>query len=494
VSEHLLAAGSDTAVAVVDGASEFTYGDLRAAVARLAAQVRASSAPGDRVGILAPNSFFWIASYLATLATGRVAVPFPTTATPDDVVRQASWVGATTFLVHRRQVKQLGSLAPGAITIDDSAIHVENRLPSFGPADVDPDTDAVLQFTSGTTAAPKAVRVTHRNLVANTDAIVDYLGLDAADRMLVVLPFSYCYGLSLLNTHLRVGGSVALCHTLTFPETVVEAIDEHACTGFAGVPSTYQLLLKASSLGRRALPSLRHLQQAGGKLAPALVDDLAAAQNRARVFVMYGQTEATARLSYLPPEEIHRKRGSVGRGIPGQPLRVVDSDDADVGPGEVGEIVASGPSITSGYWNDPGATAEKYRGGLLRTGDLATVDDDGFVYIVDRLSDFIKSWGHRISSQEIEEATLAVPGVMSAAAVGVPDDAAGEAIVLFAVTSDPDVSGDDILGSLRGSLAKHKLPHHVRVVDELPLNANGKAVKSELREWALAVDSSDAER
>ena len=342
----------------------------------------------------------------------------------------------------------------------------------------------MLQLTSGTTSAPKAVRVTHGNIQANTESIVEYLGLQADDRMLVVLPFSYCFGASLLHTHLRVGGSVALCHTLTFPETVVDAIVQHHCTGFAGVPSTYQLLLRASSLSSRPLPSLRHLQQAGGKLPPTLIDELVAAQPGARVFVMYGQAEATARLSFLPPEDIGRRRGSIGRGIPRVQLRVVDEDDQDVAPGAVGEIVASGPSITKGYWNDPEATAQRYRGGSLRTGDLATVDEDGYVYIVDRAADFIKSWGIRISSQEIEEAALRVPSVMSAAAVGVPDEIAGEAIVLFVVTRDDELTPDDVLTALRGVLAKHMVPHQVRIVSELPLNANGKLVKSQLRELA----------
>ena len=227
---------------------------------------------------------------------------------------------------------------------------------------------------------------------------------------------------------------MALCHTLTFPETVVDAIEQHGCTGFAGVPSTYQLLLRASSLPNRPLPSLRHLQQAGGKLPPSLVDELVAAQPGARVFVMYGQTEATARLSYLPPEDLERRRGSIGRGIPGCRLRVVDENDRDVAPGAVGEIVASGPSITKGYWNDPaGDGAEVPRWSFCARATWRPSTRMATCTSSTASADFIKSWGIRVSSQEIEEAASRVPGVMSAAAVGVPDEVAGEAIVLFVV-------------------------------------------------------------
>ena len=487
-SEFLLAGVDASCVAVLDGDRRYTYGELRAAVVRLAEELEnGPTGTGDRVGIIARNSFFWVAAYLATLYAGRVAVTFPTTATSAEARSQAEWVGARAFFVERAQSRRFAAVVADTEVIDDDAVvGAGDEAGGWAPTPVSADDDAVLQLTSGTTSSPKAVRVTHRNIQANTTAIVEYLGLQSDDRMLVVLPLSYCFGASLLHTHLRVGGSIAFCHTLTFPETVVDAIEQNHCTGFAGVPSTYQLLLRASSMSSRPLPSLRHLQQAGGKLPPSLIDELVAAQPDARIFVMYGQTEATARLSFLPPEQLERRRGSIGRGISGVRLRVVDESGRDVPPGTVGEIVASGPSITKGYWNDPAATAQRYSGGDLRTGDLATIDDDGYIYIVDRAADFIKTWGIRVSSQEIEEAASRLPNVMSAAAVGVPDEVAGESIVLFLVTRDDVLGPDDVLIALRGVLPKHMVPHQVRIVPELPLNANGKLVKSELRELAMA--------
>ncbi|ACV80778.1 AMP-dependent synthetase and ligase [Nakamurella multipartita DSM 44233] len=482
-AEYLLSRADSSSIAIVDGESTFTYGQLRATVSRLSADIAAvGTRPGERVGILARNSFFWVTAYLATMYSGRVAVPLPTTNTPDQMRRHSELVDIQSFLVDRPQIRRFATVLDHSPTIEDPGIYDGSDSDEWAPVPVEPDSDAVFQLTSGTTAAPKAVRVTHANIQANTASIIEYLRLDADDRMLVVLPFSYCFGASLLHTHLCVGGSVALCHSLTFPETVIDAIDTHGCTGFAGVPSTYQLLLRASSLRHRRLPTLRHLQQAGGKLPPNIVDDLVRAQPHARTFVMYGQTEATARLSYLPPQEIERHRGSIGRGIAGVTLQILDSDDHEVAFGEVGELVATGPSITKGYWNDPVATAEKYRGGVLRTGDLATVDEDGFIYIVDRLGDFIKSWGFRVSSHEVEDAALQIAGVFAAAAVGVPDEDAGEAIALFVVCDSESVADGQILSELRGRLPKHMVPRWVQSLPELPLNANGKPIKAELRE------------
>jgi long-chain acyl-CoA synthetase len=306
--------------------------------------------------------------------------------------------------------------------------------------------------------------------------------LGPADRVLVILPFHYVFGASLLHTHLAVGGSVVICNTFTFPETAVELIAKHACTGLAGVPSSYQLLLKASSFASRPLPSLTKLQQAGGRLAPELIRRMVAAQPGSRVFVMYGQTEATARLSYLPPELLESKVGSIGRGIPGVELVVEGPGGRPVAPGEEGEIVASGANISPGYYRDEAATAEKFRGGRLRTGDLATVDADGFIQIVGRSGDFIKSWGHRISPQQIDETALLHDHVAMAVTVGMPDPNAGEAVTL-AVTPVPGVTltPEAVLGFLREHLPKHMVPAAVHVLESIPLTTNGKISRSAVR-------------
>ncbi len=267
----------------------------------------------------------------------------------------------------------------GVVTITDEAIAAPAAVlvPSM-PSN--PGSDAVLMLTSGTTARPKVVRVTQANIQANTLSILAYLGLRSDDRILVVLPFYYCYGASLLHTHLRAGARLVLCNSMAFPGKVIDLMTEQECTGFAGVPSSYQLLLRASTFGSRPLPALRILQQAGGKLSSVLVEEVLAAQPNARLFVMYGQTEATARLSYLPPERLPDKLGSIGRGIPGVELRVLDEEGRPVRPGERGEIYARGANVCAGYLDDPAGTATKFTPDGLRTGDLAVVDEEGFIY------------------------------------------------------------------------------------------------------------------
>ena len=244
----------------------------------------------------------------------------------------------------------------------------------------------------------------------------------------------------------------------------------------------FERLLHASTFASTPLPTLRTLQQAGGRLPTPQVEAVAASQPQARLFVMYGATEATSRLSYLPPELRRDRHGSIGRGIPGVTLTVVDEGGTPVSSGTVGEIFARGENITKGYWRDPAGTAARFVDGGLLTGDLAYADPDGYLHIVDRKADFIKSWGVRVSSHEIEDAVVLLPGVGSAAAVGRPDEAAGEAVVLFYVGDD--VTPEQVLAHCRRTLARHLVPHEVRRIQRLPVNANGKVVKAELKAWA----------
>lgn len=482
ITDFLLAAGGDDDIAVIDGDQSHTYAALRAATARLVGELSdLGISPGARIGVLGTNSLFWIAAYLAAMKVG-VAVPFSDRVGNIELADQADFVDCSAVFMARRHQRRIGDAFGDRVVITESALSTSGRS-AWPDAVVDPHSDAALMFTSGTTSRPKAVRITHANLLANTRSIVDYLELRSSDRMAVILPFHYCFGASLLHTHLAVGGSVALCNTFTFPETAVELIAQKNCTGFAGVPSSFQLLLKASSYPSRVLPSLRLVQQAGGRLAPELIRQLAAAQPASRVFVMYGQTEATARLSYLPPESLGGKLGSIGRGIPGVELTVVGEDGAPVAPGSQGEIIARGANISPGYFEDPDATAEKFPGGALRTGDLATVDAEGYIYIVGRSGDFIKSWGYRIAPAQVEEAALQHPAVADAAVVGLPDPHAGEAVTLAVVpigAAGLDVT--ELLAFLRTRLPKHVVPAAVHVLEALPLTASGKVSKPGLRE------------
>jgi long-chain acyl-CoA synthetase len=311
--------------------------------------------------------------------------------------------------------------------------------------------------------------------------------------MMAILQFYYCFGTSLLHTHLRAGGSLVLSNNFVYPETVLDLMEATECTGFAGVPSTYQTLLRNSTFPKRKIKSLRKMQQAGGKLQPVLIQELIAAVPNGEVFVMYGQTEATARLSYLPPTMLGTKLTSIGRGIPGVTLRVMNEEGVPVKPDEVGEIYAWGDNISPGYLDEPEASAQKFVDGVLHTGDLATVDEDGFIYIVDRKADFIKTYGYRVSSQQIENCIVELPAVVTAAVIGEPDLVRGEAIKAFVVLrAGAQLTADDILAHCACHLANYMTPKDVVFIDQLPINAHGKIMKTELRK--MVTENSDGHR
>jgi long-chain acyl-CoA synthetase len=488
VSDYLLERGKDRDVALVAGGSRYTYVDLKRAAMSLAREVmEAGAEPGDTVGLLAANSLFWAAAYLAIMKVGCVAVPLNPSSMPGDLSSLVEFTRCKVMCLQRRHLRRFSK-----VLLDSSRL-VFDDLPDWSIRDADlwnslPDLeseeqDAALMPTSGTTSSPRLVRVTHKNVKANTSSIIAYLGLTETERMMVVLPFFYCFGTSLLHTHLRVGGCLVLCNSFVYPQVALDLMEVERCTGFAGVPSMYQTLLRNSTFPRREFPHLRKVQQAGGKLPSVLIQELIDALPDAEIYIMYGQTEATARLSYLPPELLGSKLGSVGRGIPGVELRVIGKSGQEVDPGEVGEIYARGDNVSPGYFNNPEATARKFKDGTLHTGDLATIDDDGFIYIVDRASDFIKSHGYRVSSQRVEEAILKVPDVVAAAVIGEPDLTAGEAIIAYVVArSGSELSPEGIQAHCRRQLPRYMWPEEVIFLDSLPKSAQGKFVKSALRE------------
>jgi len=491
--DYLLECGDEDRIALIDTVAHHSYRDLWAACRQMAAALQQSGVgAGDRVGLLASNSLFWVASYLAILGLGAVCVPLSTFLSPSGLQELVAMAGCRALCLQRRHERRLGaSFSPGPLQIlSDEFVGRATQTPgswTAAHAACDDGSLAALMFTSGTTARPRLVMVSHGNIRANTESIIASLGLTRDDRMMVVLPFFYCFGTSLLHTHLRVGGSLVLSDSFAYPEATLDMLQSTECTGFAGVPSTYQTLLRNSSFHERSLPVLRSVQQAGGRLPDVLIRELAEVVPEAEIFIMYGQTEATARLSCLPSGLLLTKLGSIGCGIPGVDLQVMGEDGLPVKPGQVGEIVARGGNITLGYLDEPVASAEKFMDGALHTGDLATVDEDGFLYIVDRKADFIKCYGHRVSSQQVEAGILKLPEVVVAAIVGVPNEEQGEAIVAFVTLRDgAGLSPERILEHCRQHLARHMVPSQVVVLPRMPMNANGKILKAELRSLAAS--------
>lgn len=492
--DYLLAHADRGATAVMSRKEAVTYGELEAQAERVAFTLRACGVGrGDRVGILGENSPFWIASYLGILKVGAVAAPFPARLTADRLAQLAHVTGCRAVCADGVRARQHAAALPDTCTvvIPSSAalegirhpvVRVDPAIEGACPTVEVEDRGelASLMFTSGSTGEPNAVKVSHRNIMANTDSIIQYLDLTANDRMMVLLPFDYCFGLSLLHTHLRAGGSIVLNNASQFAEDVLDDMERFECTGFAGVPAIYQHFLRRSSLPTRALPRLRLAQQAGGKLPDALITEFRSALPHVRFFVMYGQTEATSRLSYLDPAHLGDKLGSIGHGLAGTKLRVLDAADQPVPVGEVGEIVAEGDNVTLGYWV-PDPAKRNFRDGKLYTGDLGRIDDDGFIYLVGRTSDFIKPSGHRISTKEIEDVLAEIPEVVEVAVVGMPDPDLGEAAKAFIVTRDgTELPYKRITDHCKGRLPLYAVPRAVAFVSDLPKSGAQKVLKRAL--------------
>jgi long-chain acyl-CoA synthetase len=457
---------------------------------------------GDRVALFLENSAEYVVTYYAILKAGGITVAMNTENTTDDMSYIVRDCGVRLLATNRRLSPKVLPLMPGtalerlliwADRIDARA--EEKALPvvwlpeAFGteprkrPAVrlIDLDVASVV-YTSGSTGKPRGAVLSHLNIVSNTRSIVEYLRLTPEDRVLAVLPFYYIYGKSLLNTHFSVGGSVVVDNRFLYPNVILQTMEDQEVTGFAGVPSTFTILLSRSNLRERRFPKLRYVTQAGGAMAPSVQKEVADAFSPARLFVMYGATEASARLSYLDPEDLPRKWGSIGKAIPNVELFVADENGRALGSGEQGEIVARGSNIMSGYWGHPEETQKVLRDGLYFTGDIGATDEEGFTFVVGRIKDMIKIGGNRVSAKEIEEAIHEHPSVIEVAVIGVPDDILGEAPKAFIVAQAGAQARieAELIDFLRGRLAFFKIPKSCEFRDFLPKNESGKIQKLKL--------------
>lgn len=444
---------------------------------------------GDRIVLYCKNSAEYIATFFATAALNAVVVPMSSAYN----VQHLKYVVDVTepALI----IADLG-LAGGFSGADADRVRVLQSLVKWDKgfeyvgrcspySEGSSARTAMILFTSGTSALPKGVMLSHRNLLSNTRSILDYLRLTPDDSVLVTLPFSYSYGNSLLLTHAAVGGTLYLENYAAFPVKVVESLKTLKPTGFSTVGSYLNLMLKAFPMEELGFSSLKYITFAGESTYFNLLQELQRIYPKLRIYVMYGQTEASARLSYLPWELLLKKPGSVGRGIKDVELKVVDEQGIPVAPREIGEIVARGPNIMQGYWRDEEETQAVLRDGWLHTGDIATVDRDGFIYIQGRNNDIIKYLGHRISPMEIEGCIEKIAGVVESAVVEAQQNM--ETCIKAYVVTNGSITADDIKDKLREMLPPFKRPSIIQIVQEIPRTVNGKVRRAVLREAELCV-------
>lgn len=448
---------------------------------KMASYLSSSIGSNRNIILVSNNNNFFLVSYLGIMMSGNVCVPLDPTIEQNnfDYIRREC--DAPLVLIEKRLLERIEINTSSTITDQDYSVFIENR-PLFNQVEnFNTELPAQIIFTSGSTGIPKGVVLSHKNIIANTSSILEYLHLTENDIMEVVLPFYYCYGLSLLHTHLRVGGSIVLNNNFVFINSVFSDINKYKCTGFAGVPSHFQILLrKSDGFKNTNFPTLRYVTQAGGKLHNSFIEEFISTFPEIDFYVMYGQTEATARLSYLEPKMLKSKLGSIGKGIPGVELKVVNETGNEVIPGETGEIVAKGDNIMIGYYQEPEMTANVLKNGWLHTGDIGTVDEDGYIYLTARNKEFIKIAGKRVSPKEIEEVIVSFPGVVDCTIETIYDEVTGEAVkavVVLAKSVENKITDDILKSYCAGKLALHKVPKYVEFKEVLKVNSSGKKVK-----------------
>ena len=485
---------SADAIALSSGDSHLSYADLASRIARLADALAARGvASGDRVAFLGDNHPAFLETLFATTTLGAIFVPLNTRLAAPEIEFALEDSGATTLIFHAalQPLARAGawtSAVTRRIIIDGEAypaVEAYEDVLASGvdaprPAVVTLDDPAIILYTSGTTGHPKGAVLTHGNITWNCfNAIVDY-GIGADDRVLIISPLFHVASLAMGALPALLQGGRVLLHDRFEPGQVLRTVEAERITMLSGVPTTFQMLQEHSDWESTDISSLHNLTCGGSRVPDRMIE---AYEKRGLAFSCgYGMTETAPGATAMPPQMTKHKIGSSGMKHFFTDVKIVDELGAELGPGEVGEIWVSGPNVIREYWHRPDATATAFSDGWFRSGDLGYFDEDGYIYISDRLKDMIISGGENIYSAEVESLIMELPQISAVALVGVPDEKWGE-VPLAVVTLSPGASltGQDVVDHLTGRLAKYKIPKQVVFTDELPRTASGKVRKAELR-------------
>lgn len=450
------------AVITEDG-KQLTHGELK----RLSEKIGSSLQKGALVFCLCRNSIGSLAGYLAFLEYGVPAVMLDGEKAKDIIeglidIYQPRYV----WLPQERKEDFAGKVIE---EIEGYAM-IERDVPSY---EIHPDT-ALFLTTSGSTGSPKLVKLTAKNLLSNAASIADYLQIDKNERPITSLPMHYSYGLSVINSHLLKGATLLLTDRAVIQKEFWTFAKEAEATSISGVPYTYEMLRRLR-IFRMDLPKLKTMTQAGGKLNAKIAQEyIENAQATAKRFiVMYGQTEATARMSYLPEDKAIEKYASIGIAIPGGKFSLIDTDgNVIIEPDVDGELIYEGDNVSMGYAECISDLAKgDENNGVLHTGDVARMDADGFYYITGRLKRFVKVWGNRCNLDATEQLVKSI--TTNCACAGVDDK-----ITIFVTKGGLDA---DIKALLSEKMGLNNRAFDVKVIDEIPKNASGKVQYAELQ-------------
>jgi len=482
--------------ALIDGDRRLTYRALRDRVAAAAAGLQAMDVRrGDRVAVLSINRAEYIEILFASARLGAIVVPLNWRLTPAELAFQVGDSQPKLAFVDpelqplaeelrgESEAQTLdgwvafnGADAPIPWAQDYAALLARGESSPEGRFD-DP---LLIMYTSGTTGRPKGAVLTQGTQLWNSINIGAAVSLVAADVTLNALPMFHTGGIGLFTLPTLHIGATAVLQRKFDPDETVRLIREHGVTAMFGVPAIYLALLQSEAFREADLSTVRF--SCGG--APCPLSIIEAFRDRGLLFQQgYGLTETAPTCLIIPAADAFRKAGSAGKAAVHVEVRVVDDEGKDVPPDAVGEVWTRGPNLFSGYWRRPEATAEAFAGDWFRTGDLARIDAEGFIYIVDRKKDMIISGGENIYPAEVEDVLYRHPAVAEVTVVGIPDERWGEVPKAFVVTKPgQSMTADDVLRFCEGRLARYKIPKAVAFVNVLPRNAAGKVLKRQLRD------------
>lgn len=494
--------------AVVCGDLRLTYAEVGARVDRLAAVLlELGLGRGARVAVLEKNCHRFLELYFAAAQVGTVLVPLNYRLAARELaeILADSEAGAIfvgwNFLpllesfrgdVSRlKQIVVFADEAPDGASAYEALLRAANGAPA--PAAGSADELLYLYYTSGTTGRPKGAMLTESNIVFNARTVATHAGFTSADRYLHVAPMFHLADAGAIWS-VTLGGGTHVCLADFEPGRCVELLERERITATVLVPTMINFVLNSPRAANADFSAWRVLIYGASPMPETLIRR-AASTFGVQLMQAYGMTELSPVATWLSadehqlegPETVVRRLRSAGRAVPGVEVRVVDGQDRDVPLGEVGEVIVRGPNVMQGYWNQPEVTAQALLGGWMHTGDMATQDEDGYLYIVDRKKDMIISGGENVYSPEVEDVLFQHPALLEAAVIGVPDATWGEAVKAIVVVKDGQhVSTDELRAFCRQRIAGYKVPRSFEFVDALPKTATGKVSKKDLRApyWA----------
>lgn len=498
--------------ALVHGDQRLSYGQVARQTAGLATGLHgAGMKRGDRIGIYLEASVPQVISIFGVSQGEGVYVPINVALHADQVMHIARDCGMKGLITTPAKLASLIEALPQVPSLEFLVVvgegekpavqlpmHSFDQLSATAPpavwceASIEKDLAAIL-YTSGSTGKPKGVMLSHANVVAGSRIVSTYLGITESERILAVLPFSFDAGMNQLMTAIEKGGTLVLIN-FVFARDVVQMLLKERITGLAGVPTLWSLLTQPNStLTKQPMKDLRYITNTGGAMPQAVLKILRQTLSTTNIFLMYGLTEAF-RSTYLPPEELDRRPTSMGKAIPDTEILVLNEKGQLCKPGEVGELVHRGPTVSLGYWNRPEDTARALRPNPLLppelgdcervcySGDLVKMDEDGFLYFIGRRDTMIKSSGFRISPTEVEEVLFQSGKLRGAAVIGIPDEVLGQTIKAFVVARNGEpLDVEMLLAHCTERMPRYMVPKAVEVLDELPKTSSGKVDYPALR-------------